>query len=535
MTVEEFLENSAYGWESAGKLPQLQEAYADAEKMDPKSWVNKWAPVIMETPELTADFYDSKLLNTTKSLDERLFQTFGSSDRENPYRKSDKWLNQLYHSEFSDVPREQFDQAIKVKADYWDEFKKQREADAARFKREKEVKEDWTPFTKNPDVSTWTGLGRWLLGSEYEKQRYINEPEAAILGEQAHTTTENILNKGDAISDLTFGAAGAVGDMIPYGGIVLGPLARGARDVYHKVTDSPYQKEWGDIGMDLGQDVALNAFTDILPNFRQYTRALNFGTRLPAVKNISAAMQLEDDIKAILNPDATALATRIDASAGFVPVYVNGKPTGTRPPMPKNTEIKKIVEGMPDSPMKQELLPLVADPQSIDTDVITRTIQRWQSNAGRFYQSPAEKAAIKQDVEDPASRIFFPGLTSKDPLFSRIYLSEPLSGPEKAAKGALRGAETFLKSTPGSAAIKGGATGKGRGSKPSVDPQLDIEKTKNNLTRFFIAGFKPTEKEGDPKWEAYRQWYFEKYGEYPQEGTGKETWEFQFPEVNIRK
>lgn len=524
MTVEEFLENSAYGWESAGKLPQLQEAYADAEKMDPKSWVKKWAPVIMDTPELTSDFYESKLLNTVKPTEERLTQAFGSSDKDNPFKKSDKWINQLYWSEFSDVPRETFDAALKKQSNYWDDFKKEREMQAAKAKREKEVKEDWTPLTKNPDVSTLTGLSRWLLGSDYEKQRYINEPEKAILGEQAETTADNYFNKGDAISDMAFGAAGAVGDMIPYAGIVAGPAVRAARDVYHKSSifdeASPYQKSWGDIGMDFGADALLNAGVDLVPNFRQYLRMFNFGSRMPAVKKISDAMQLEDDVKAILNPEATALATRIDASAGFVPVHVNGKPTGTRPPMPTNSEIKKIVEGMPDSPMKQELLPLVADPQSIDTDAITRTIQRWQDNAGRFYQSPEEKAAIKKDVDDPNSRIFFAGFNSKDPLFSRIYLADPLSVTEKAAKGALRGVETFLKSTPGSVALKGTATARGRGKAPEVSPEAEQAWYLENYARDWDMGFKPGKadrKEGSPKWEAYKQWHLNKYGELPEE------------------
>lgn len=528
MTVEEFLENSAYGWKVAGKLPQLQQAYADAEKMEPSAWVNKWAPVIMDTPELTADFYESKLLNSTKPLDERLAQSFGSSDKENPFRKSDKWINQLYHSEFSDVPREQFDQAIKLRADYWDEFKKQREADAARFKREKEVKEDWTPFTKNPDVSTMKGLGRWLLGSDYEKQRYINEPEAAILGEQAHTTKENILNKGEAISDLTFGAAGAVGDFVPYAGIFLGPAARGARDVYHKVYGSPYQKEWGEIGMDIGSDVALNAFTDILPNFRQYTRTLNFGKRLPALSKIDEAISLERDVKNILDPKADELYTRISQSQGFMPVYIDGVPTGTRPPMPTGIEIKKTVEALPDSPMKQELMQYVADPQAIDVDVVKEKIRHWRAKANTLYREDLPE--IRANVADPTSVQVWPG--TRDEFTRRILLQEPLTTGERVAKKALEGTETFLKSTPGSAAIKETATAKGRGSKTSVDPQMDIDRWKNSLTRFFLAGFKPVEKEGDPKWEAYRQWHYEKYGVYPPEGTGEESWEF--PEVEVK-
>ncbi len=522
MTVEEFLENSAYGWESAGKLPQLQEAYADAEKMDPQAWVTKWAPVIMDTPELTSDFYESKLLNTVKPIEERLTQAFGSSDKDNPFKKSDKWINQLYWSEFSDVPRETFDKALKTQADYWDYYKKERELRADKAKREKEVKEDWTPLTKNPDVSVLTGLSRWLLGSDYEKQRYINEPEKAILGEQAETTADNYFNKGDAISDLAFGAAGAAGDMIPLGSIVAGPAVRAARDIYHKSSifddASPYQKSWGDIAMDAGADALVNAGVDLLPNFRQYLRMFNFGSRMPAVKKISDAMQLEDDVKAILNPDATALATRIKESSGFFPVTVEGgKQVGTRPPMPKNTEIKKIVEGMPESPMKQELLPLVADPQSIKTDVIYATIHRWQTNAGRFYETPAQKADVLKEVDDPSTRTLFPEFSSKDPLFSRIYLADPLSVTEKATKGALRGVENFLKSEPGSRFLKGSDTAHGRGKAPEASEQ---DWYLRNFARDWDMGFKPGKgdrKEGSPKWEAYKQWHLNKYGELPEE------------------
>lgn len=521
MGIEEFLENSAYGWETAGMLPQLQEAYSDVEKMDPQAWVTKWAPVIMDTPELTSDFYESKLLNTVKPIEERLTQAFGSSDKENPFKKSDKWINQLYWSEFSDVPRETFDKALKTQSNYWDDFKKEREMQAAKAKREKEVKEDWTPFTKNPDVSAFTGLSRWLLGSDYEKQRYINEPEKAILGEQAETTADNFFNKGDAISDIAFGAAGAVGDMIPVGSIVAGPAARAARDIYHKASDSPYQKSWGDVAADAGADALVNVGVDLLPNFRQYIRGLNFFKSIPSVKRISDAMQLEDDVKAILNPEATALATNIDASLGFLPVHVNGKPVGTRPEMPKNSEIKKIVEEMPESPMKQELLPLVADPQAIDADVITRTIQRWQSNASQFYKTPAEKAAVKKDVDDPMSHLVSIGaMTSKNPLFSRIYLADPLSVTEKAAKGALRGAETFLTSELGSRFLKGTATARGRGKAPEVSPEAEQAWYLDNYARDWDMGFKPGKadrKEGSPKWEAYKQWHYNKFGTYPEE------------------
>lgn len=490
----------------------------DIRKLDVPAFIRKWGDTLEEYTEGWSD-----IVEKSKPIPEQIREAFGSSDEKNPFKRPDNYVNEIFEKKFKDiVSREQFDKELKTQSDYWDYYKKERELQAARAKREKEVKEDWTPLTKNPNVSGLTGLIRWLLGSEYEKQRYINEPEKAILGEQAETTADNFFNKGDAISDIAFGAAGAVGDMIPIGSILAGPAARAARDIYHKSSifdeASPYQKSWGEIAADAGADALVNVGVDLLPNFRQYIRGLNFFKGIPSVKRVSDAMQLEDDVKAILNPDATALATNIEASAGFIPVYVNGKKVGTRPEMPKNSEIKKIVEGMPESPMKQDMLPLVADPQSIDTDVIREKIKTWQSNASQFYKSPEEKAAVKKDVDDPNSFLVSVGaMNTKNPLFSRIYLAEPLSVTEKAAKGALRGLETFLTYEGGSRFLKGSATASGRGKTPEGSEQ---EWYLRNLSRDWDMNFKPDKadrKDGSPKWEAYKQWHYNKFGTYPEE------------------
>lgn len=520
MTVEEFLENSAYGWESAGKLPQLQEAYADAEKMDPKTWVNKWAPVIMDTPELTADFYDSKLLNTTKSLDERLAQTFGSSDKENPFRKSDKWLNQLYHSEFSDIPREQFDQAINARANYWDDFKKEREREAGKTRRKKEVEKDWP----------WYGQ---FLASDYEKQRYINEPETAIFGKEAPLFGDAPETRWGSFGDLAAGVAGAAGDVLPGAWGFAGPAIRFGRDVAHTALDSKYAKTWPEIMKDAGTDVGVTAATAFLPNFRRGRRmASNIGgTNLQNIVNIEL--------------DAEQVVKNVDELRGILgELQASGAPYREQV-----NAFRQYYRDMPDSELKTALTDFAnkVNPQLGELDytlgkfkmeyskgltpssrnVVREAEQIMRGTPKTTYVDP--KTGKVREIEGQENVLsYFPD------IYGRIAQTTELSPTEMMLKPALKAANKFMTGEVGGAALKlqKHVTGFPGFTKPTT---YDEDWYRENYARDFEAGFKPTAKAGDPKWEAYRQWHYNKYGEYPPEDTGKETWEFQFPEVNIRK
>lgn len=115
---------------------------------------------------------------------------------------------------------------------------------------------------KELDEMAWYNPQKWAT-SDYEKQRYINDPDASIIGQEGNGKW---FNKGEAISDLAYGIAGGVADLLPGRlGIFAGPAIRGARDVQHKLTGSKYQKEGGGIVGDVIKDAGLNVLSDVVP------------------------------------------------------------------------------------------------------------------------------------------------------------------------------------------------------------------------------------------------------------------------------
>lgn len=657
MTIEKFLEDSSYGWANAGKTEELKQAYADSYKMDPKAWVDKWAPVIMDTPKLTEAFYDSKLLNATKPLAERISTAFGTSDKENPFRKSDKWVNQLYHSEFSDVPRETFDAALKNMGDYWEDEVKQREYESGKKRREKEVKEEWT-LTKSP--------ARALLASDYEKQRYIEDPESAIFGKEAGEGP--IWTKPEATSDLIFGVSGAVGDAIPgIGGVLLGPAARTARDVYHKATDSPYQAETGDIIASTLGDMTVSGGIQYLPNLRQYTRM--FKNAQKSVSEAGARKAAEDAISggskggSIL--ETMALEDEADAiikgAKGIDDIMYSGLPAGER-----KAALRKYWNNMPESQLKSDLNPVLFSGPDVDLDAVYRTYSERDRTARRMKQpsyrdilskgeqirrsaprpyaaddlfvveellkygknpdqtlgevkeyvwrnmedSPVrtklmqvlnqEKPSLRdvqmiirgnkgpqevasdiaeilkgsgnlgavieyakgmpdnemsrklievassgspyavRDIKSILRNASMPEVTAFDPFTRRFLGVGELTRGQQVAKNTLRGLEKATSTDAGNAALKELATAQivglpGLGKRPKsdvkTDPQAQVDWYKNNYARDFEMGFKPAAKEGDPKWEAYRQWYYDKTGKMPESGSTRDSWVFTETEV----
>lgn len=137
-----------------------------------------------------------------------------------------------------------------------------------------EAKNEAAINERKKEVENWPWYKK-AIASDYAKERYIKDPESSIFSDKGEW-----YNKGEDISDLLYGGAGAIADFIPgVGGTVIGPAVRGMRDVQHKLYDSPYQKEWSDIGKDVGGDLLLNVGTDILP-----TTLTRYAPRL--VKNV---------------------------------------------------------------------------------------------------------------------------------------------------------------------------------------------------------------------------------------------------------
>ena len=247
MTAEEFLV------ENAGNLTDAEynAAMSDLESLDRASWVAKYSPLMQEKAARWNEVDDVK---KSKPLPTRISEAFGKDK----FAPGKAYLEDVYATDFADVPREQFDEALNKMRDYYNQFVSEQENEAGRIRRQKEVK-DW-------------GLVKQALTSDYEKQRYIDDPEAALFGEEAPSIGSAENTRWGSMADLGLGAAGAAADALPGWGSLAGPVIRFGRDVGHRVTNSPYQKSAEDIAKDALADVALTASTAWMPNFRREKR-----------------------------------------------------------------------------------------------------------------------------------------------------------------------------------------------------------------------------------------------------------------------
>lgn len=461
-------------------------AVEDAKSMDTRSWIEKYQPEFEKDKQLAVAWKAAGLDKYSKDKWERYRESFGSSDAKNPFDRSENWLRATWQNDFSDIPYEQYRKDIETSKQYWEDEKRAREYEAGKKLREREVK-DW-PLWKN------------IIASDYAKQRYINEPEKSLFngdntldlglfkltkwGESPLKNVEGtLLNKGDDISDISYGVAGAAGDVLPGYGTFVGPAVRAARDVQHKVTESPYQKEWSDIGQDALSDAAINFGVEYMP-----TAILNRGRK--AGKNISKSDEVFSDYAAEMN-----FAQRQQANdAAFE--YLNKNLD-----MFADARVAQIrVNSMPESDIKNDMLKLVhSDKYSM------REVERYMDAYRKANENGIDAyKRVKNSNVRPNKNIKTDHLGENTIDFFKS--KERLMGlPEsKLRTGA---AKISTKYAPaGQTVVKEIDTAKGRGSQPEVDTKLVKDWYKQNYERDWKMGFKPNEKEGDLLWEAYKEW-----------------------------
>lgn len=172
---------------------------------------------------------------------------FPSDARFQTLQEQYPWLNKEDLKEWFDKTNE-----------YKKEFEHDREIEAGKVRRAQEIKE--------------RGLldPRYWLASEYENQRYIDDPNSAIFGKEAPGF---IGSSAGAKTDLISGVLGAAGDAVPgLGGVVIGPGIRTARDAVHYLSDSPYKKDLDQIIKDAALDYGTNAAAWKLLNARKLAK-----------------------------------------------------------------------------------------------------------------------------------------------------------------------------------------------------------------------------------------------------------------------
>lgn len=341
--------------------------------------------------------------------------------------------------------------------------KTERDREEGKARRAKEIKD-----------APWYSPLRWAT-SDYAKQRYINEPEASLFGSEG--TEGKWWQRGEDISDLAFGAAGAVADFLPgLGAQFVGPAIRAGRDIRHAVNDDQYQKDAGTILSDFGTDAAFNLGTTILPTaiLNRSKKAAKNASKTDKVFREVGEQVLADDAKAatkeglkILNTDEMLKVT--------------------------DKDLPDLIKDLPDGPMKQDLENVWNTTKS--RDQVSEHIAHWESVADDV---PTGAVFNKEGNFKPSKQEHW----KETPVGDFVEQQARAAAAPKSIRWAAKGAKAL--ENIGEPVVKAAKTSQGRGSKP--EERADIDWYKENYSRDWDAGFVPHGREDEPMMKAYREW-----------------------------
>lgn len=367
-----------------------------------------------------------------------------------------------------------FDKTNEYKKFYEDEAKKE----AERNLRKKEVREE-LGFLDN------------LLASEYSKQRYIDDPNASIIGKQGKFNPFSSQG-AEEIMDVGLGTVGAAADFIPgWGSVVLGPAARTARDVAHKVYDSPYQKDWTQIGKDYAKDVGVNVGALILSNARKLGKMANTNTG-SEVRHTMAAEEMMANTK-----EAVSLTNPMNT-------WVNLS----------DKDLITKVRNLPESPMKKELLEVVetAGPgRPINRQAVTDINSKYTYLTAEGAVDPG-RAFMKGDYS--ARQPFANETFTKEQALATPY--KDLTRAQKAEYWFNKGANQINTGKPGQIFVQEGANMYGRGSNPKIvetalkkaEQEQTIDRLISSYSLLWSKNKEPAEAKNNPiikaAWEKWR-------------------------------
>jgi hypothetical protein len=326
---------------------------------------------------------------------------------------------------------------------------------------------------RKDEVDKWPWYKK-MVASDYAKQRYINEPEKSVFSDKGEW-----YNKGEDVSDLLYGGAGAVADFIPgIGGTVVGPAVRGLRDVQHKVTDSNYQKDWSQIAGDVGNDLLFNAGTDLAP-----TMLLRRGERYAGNAEKGWKNGLGDELK---KADDYLQAKHETENIKQSTEQLGGGDWQNQYKLASNpTKWDKAVDRLPESPMKSDLKTLKDAPRNEKMEALTQ----WEVAAGG---NPHPYIYVEKNGEEVLKPYF------KDEVRPAVteHYKKVLKGNDEAGAltKSLAGAADAWK-TFGERGVKEGKNALGRGSKPE-----ELEQVRNDR---WSKGYATWDEKKSPE---YKQW-----------------------------
>lgn len=342
--------------------------------------------------------------------------------------------------------------------------KTERDREEGKARRAKEIKD-----------APWYSPLRWAT-SDYAKQRYINEPEASLFGKEG--TEGKWWQRGEDVSDLAFGAAGAVADLLPgLGAQFVGPAIRTGRDIRHSVNDDKYQKDAGTIAGDFAKDSFLNFGVGYMP-----TMIINRTKR--AGKNVSKAESWASDVAEQIAADDAKKATQ----EGLKSLNTNEMLKDLA-----DIEVAKRIRNMPDGPMKTDLMNTWNQTKS--KDAISEHLAHWESVADDV---PTGAVFTKEGNYKPGKAEHWKNTPTSDYVEQQAKAARAPKSTRWAAKGSEYAA------VAGEPAVKASITLGGRGTKP--EERADIDWFKDNYGDQWAAGFTPRGREDEPIMKAYREW-----------------------------
>lgn len=460
----------------------LKEAGKDLNELSTDAWYKKYSDTFINNKDTALDFLK---IEQGKSLPERLRNAFGDYG----FNPQDVHKQAIYQTQFKDVPREEFERVLNNMKKYYDYEQNLQEENRLRNDRIREVKDpDWK---------------RSLFASDYENQRYIDDPKSAIFGEQAPGFINSSAGaKADLISGMAAGAADVGTAFIPIPGVnilansVAGPAIRAGRDVAHKVSDSPYQKDWIEIGTDFGSDAGLNLGIGGLANARRYARiAKNYVS-----PNVAKTINLVDEGKEIRK--GLQSLPKVENTNEFVEAVSN---------LP-NSQLKTALESTIDYANKGVDLEKARDivkayGRDTDATMIRSYKQVGPGGVNNLEPINTDGKLYKAILQDPAPTNYL----------NEVLRTPRLKSPsDRAQYYLLRLMNGINVGKPGTIGLETIATAKGRGSNPEIVPteeSIDMfERKKNEFKEQFGESWlkygdalKPKEQEGDPAWEAYKE------------------------------
>lgn len=424
-------------------------------------WINKYWDKLNE---------DSDWAETYKSKED----IFGNPSKTFPTLWEQYEGKILTDAQF-DVLKKKYPWIVRKDLDEW--FDKQNKYN--QFYKDEAIKET-NKNLREKEVEDWS-LWKKLLTSDYEKQRYINEPESAIFGEQAAGFAKSSPGaKADFISGVLAGSA----DLLPTKyALPVGPAIRFGRDIAHIGLDSPYKKDVVDAFTDLGKDAFFNATTYGLANTRQLAR--------------TASNLADDKVKA-----AYKLYEERNAINKGIEMLDNSKADDI-------TSLMAEIHRLPQSGLKDDLLKEAGDwTQGINPNRMDKVIEDYRK-------------AIRPETEELYT--IMTNNPNYKPPSPKSYLKEKLLYNENPMKGignkiefnTLRAINALNLGKPGYIGFSSVRSALGRGSKLEDKVQSDemkqefednVERVKNNYSLLWSTKRKPEHYDNPIVKEAYNRW-----------------------------